>query len=133
MTLEQRKNIALDHHRHGYNCAQSVALAYSDLMAPEESVVANATQALGGGIGAMGETCGVVTGMAVAVGLIERASVADKPKVYKAMKELGNGFKAVNDGRVLCRELKRPGASKSCDALIAEGVELLYKRYFPAD
>lgn len=133
MTLEERKQKALDLHRSGYNCAQSVTLTFADLMEAGETVVANATQALGGGIGAMGETCGVVTGMAVAVGLIERASVADKPKTYKAMKELGNGFRAINDGRILCRELKRPGASKSCDALIAEGVELLYKRYFPAD
>lgn len=126
MTLEERKEKVKKLRAEGYNCAQAVVMAFSDLTGLDDATAAATAAGLGGGVGGMKEICGVVTGMTIAYGLITRAPASEKAKVYAQVRELASRFKDLNSGRMLCRELKTPGVAKSCNALIEEGVEILH-------
>ena len=47
----------------GYNCSQSVVVAFSDLTGLDEAFSARMASSFGGGMGRMREVCGAVTGM----------------------------------------------------------------------
>ena len=63
---ERTKNNFLN----GYNCAQSVVLAFADEIDVPEKILLAAVMPLGGGLGRLRETCGAVSGGAVALGLL---------------------------------------------------------------
>ena len=131
ISLEERKALARDLHARGYNCAQSVAQCFSDVCAMAPDALAAATIGLGGGVGGTGEICGVVTAMSVVEGAAAGPDPKNKGAVYKMVRCDSDAFSAKNGGCVRCRDLKRPGAARSCDMLIADGVEILYNRFFP--
>ena len=54
----------------GYNCAQSVAVAYCDLLGLTEQQAAKMASAFGGGMGRLREVCGAVSGMYLVLGLL---------------------------------------------------------------
>ena len=54
--MESRIQKTLENHRKGYNCAQSVACAYCDLVGLDEQSVFRATEAFGLGMGGMQAT-----------------------------------------------------------------------------
>ena len=60
---EERALRAKEFFNKGYNCAQSVALAYADITSLDEEMVAKITASFGGGMGRMREVCGSVSGM----------------------------------------------------------------------
>ena len=55
---ERAKNNFLN----GYNCAQSVVLAFADEIDVPEKILLAAAMPLGGGLGRLRETCGAVSG-----------------------------------------------------------------------
>ncbi|MBO5106630.1 MAG: C_GCAxxG_C_C family protein [Clostridia bacterium] len=82
----------------GYNCAQAVFVAFSDVTGLSEEQAYAISTSFGGGMGHTGEACGAVTGMYMAVGMILGYKMSDvtdaKQKHYKLIKELSNEFKA---------------------------------------
>ena len=54
--------LAQRYFREGYNCAQSVLLAFGDLTGLEEDMAAKLASSFGGGLGRMREVCGAVSG-----------------------------------------------------------------------
>ncbi len=97
----------------GYNCAQSVLLAFlDDVDAPKETMLA-AVRPLGGGLGRLRETCGAVSGGAVALGLL----FPDLPKaeIYALVQRLAHEFAAGN-GTYNCGALLR-GAGLPADTV----------------
>ena len=63
-----RKQNALKLHEHGFNCAQSVACSFCNVMGADPETVFKLAEPFGFGMGAM-ETCGVISGMAMVVGM----------------------------------------------------------------
>ena len=55
----------------GYNCAQSVVLAFADELDADEATLARLSSSFGGGFGRMREVCGAVSCMAIVLGLLE--------------------------------------------------------------
>ena len=53
-----RREKAMNYFKEGYNCAQAVVLAYSDLLEMDESTLAKLSSSFGGGFGRMREICG---------------------------------------------------------------------------
>lgn len=92
----------------GYNCAQAVLMAFSDLTGIDEATSAKLASSFGGGIGRMREVCGTVSGMLMAYGLIRGYATVDSHEVkaehYVHVRELADKFKAEN-GSIICREL----------------------------
>lgn len=124
MELQQRKDLALSYHARGYNCAQSVVLAFSDLTGLDAATATRLSMAFGAGIG-QGSVCGVVIGMGIVAGMLHPADPKMKIKAYADVRDCSERFRQLNDGRWLCRELKSGDSRRSCDDLIADGVEIL--------
>ena len=92
----------------GYNCAQAVVLAFSDVTGLDEQTAVRIAGPFGGGLGRLRETCGTVSGMATVIGLISGPSVPGdseaKAKLYKRVQQAAEKFREKN-GSIICREL----------------------------
>lgn len=103
-----RKEDAMQYFYQGYNCSQSVVMAYADLMPlPAEQMMALASP-FGGGMGRLREVCGCFSGMLLVLGALEGYSDPkakdEKAEVYRKVQELAALFEKEN-GSILCREL----------------------------
>ena len=70
--LEERVNRAVQNFEAGYNCAQSVFLAYSDIFELDMETAKKMSVSFGGGVGRMREICGTVSAMAMLAGFKEK-------------------------------------------------------------
>lgn len=96
----------------GYNCAQAIAVAFSDVTGLDEGFSARMASSFGGGMGRMREVCGAVSGMLMVAGLLYGYGTADDGIVKKAhyalVQELAAQFRE-QAGSIVCREiLKNP-------------------------
>lgn len=105
---EERVAKARSFFRSGYNCAQSVALAYSDVIGLPEETVAALTSGFGGGFGRLREVCGCVSGMTFTAGALCHAKdpgdLAGRTAGYALVQQLASDFRELN-GSIICREL----------------------------
>ena len=92
----------------GYNCAQSVLLAFYDMTGLDDATAAMLASSFGGGLGRMREVCGAVSGAAMVLGLVKGYSDPDdrdaKMAHYARVQEFAERFKERN-GSIICREL----------------------------
>ena len=96
----------------GYNCAQSVVVAFCDVTGLEPDFSAIMASSFGGGMGRMREVCGAVSGMLMVAGLVYGYETAgddvSKKKHYALVQELAGQFRQ-EVGSIVCREiLKNP-------------------------
>lgn len=133
--MESRKKIAIEKHDLGYNCAQSVALTYADLvdMAPEH--LFKITEGFGLGGGNMQGTCGAISGAIALIGLLNSCGDLEHPstkaQTYALGREILERFKAQN-GSIICHELKGAGTGKvlrSCPDCIMDACQLFEELY----
>jgi C_GCAxxG_C_C family probable redox protein len=93
--------------KEGFNCSQSILAAYGTDLGIERDIALKIAGAFGGGIGRMGETCGVVTGALMIIGLkygvISANDKTAKAKTYEVAKAFVNSFEALNNS-VKCRD-----------------------------
>ena len=75
-----RGDLAKEKFKQGYNCSQSVALAFSDYLGMSDDMIAKITSGFGGGMGRMREVCGAVSGMAFVISSLYGYS---DPKAYE--------------------------------------------------
>lgn len=106
--IESRKSLAIDYFMQGFNCAQSVVLAFSDLTTEDKEKLSALSSPFGGGMGQMREVCGAVSGMLLVEGLLfgysSPTDKEDKKRVYTETKSLAEQFMKTN-GSIICREL----------------------------
>lgn len=138
MTTQQRTHKAKELYLSGYNCAQSVAAAFTDLTELDENTVLKMASSFGGGVGHLKEVCGVVTGMALIAGLlygdIDPAVKATKDAHYERVQAFALKFKDAF-GSLICRELldradknpntEEPYASRPCLLYAENATEIL--------
>ena len=96
----------------GYNCAQSVAVAFCDVTGLEEKFAARMSSSFGGGMGRMREVCGAVSGMLMVLGLLYGYDTpgddVSKKRLYTDIQALAGKFRE-EVGSIVCREiLKNP-------------------------
>ncbi len=105
MTKEQ---IARENFKQGYNCAQSVFLAYAQDYGFDKETALKISSSFGGGMGRLREVCGAVSSMFMIAGLesgyVENNNDTKKAQHYELIQKLGNTFKKEN-GSIICREL----------------------------
>ncbi len=102
--VEKAKELFLE----GYNCAQSVFTAFSDVMGIDEKTALRLSSPFGGGMGRMREVCGACSGMFMVLGMLygyDTCEDAPKKELYRQVQELADKFKEKNNGTVICREL----------------------------
>lgn len=133
--MGSRVEKAMENHKKGYNCAQSVACAFSDVLNMSEDDIFRIMEGFGAGMGGMECTCGAVSGAVALTGLINSlgcASPTTKGRTYKNAKQITEQFKEMN-GSVICSELKGLATKqplRSCDGCIADAVEIAEKLLF---
>lgn len=128
--METRIARTMENHKKGYNCCQSVACAYCDLVGVDEETMFKAAEAFGAGMGGMEATCGAVSGAVLLAGLKNSCGNLNMPvskgSTYKLSKEIVAKFQAKN-GSVICKELKGMETGcplRSCDGCIEDAAAL---------
>ena len=103
-----RATMAKENFLMGYNCAQAVLLAFSDLINIDPEMLAKISSSFGGGMGRLREVCGAVSGSFMALGCIEGYSdpkeSEGKKLLYSKLQAVAKTFKEEN-GSIICREL----------------------------
>ncbi len=106
--MEERIQKAVEAFKSGYNCSQSVVVAFADMYGFTQEQAARMSASFGGGIGRMRGTCGAACGMFLVAGLetgaTEAADRAGKAANYAVVQELAAEFKQRN-GSLICAEL----------------------------
>ena len=96
----------------GYNCSQSVAVAFCDVTGLDKDFAARMASSFGGGMGRQREVCGAVSGMLMVLGLLYGYDTpgddTSKKKQYQDIQALCATFRE-EVGSIICREiLKNP-------------------------
>ena len=99
---------ALDYHKKGYNCAQAVIAACSELTGLDEKTALAISAGFGGGLRS-GEVCGAISGAVMALGMaypfVDGSDAEAKQKIAELAKQCVAAA-AVKYGKVRCSELK---------------------------
>lgn len=107
LNISERVQKALEFFDAGYNCAQSVLLAYApDYGLKKEEATAMAAS-FGGGMGRLREVCGAASGMFMVLGLHHPYEVGDKQAKtanYQAVQRTAKAFKD-EMGSYVCADL----------------------------
>ena len=139
-----RKEQAVAYFKQGYNCSQSVVLAFKDLVNIDEATLLKIASPFGGGMGRLREVCGSLSGAFIILGLLYGYDTPEtgqvKAELYERVQSLARQYE--NDkGSIVCRELmhlnvkhddSKPEArtkdfytKRPCIELIAYATELL--------
>lgn len=128
----------------GYNCAQSVLMAFAEELELDEKTLARLASSFGGGMGRLREVCGAVSGMFLVYGMLrgydDPLSTDEKAEQYKVIQEMAAEFENAH-GSIVCREiLKKPAgsdhyqpakrtenyyASRPCEKCVMDATEIL--------
>lgn len=131
--IEERATKARKLFETGYNCAQAVAMTYSDCCQIDERVVEKMALAFGGGLGRQREVCGTVSGASMVLGAIESNKEGDpKARSYKIIQNFSAKFKDEN-GSIICRELLALAKGENDNPEPSPRTEKYYKRRPCAD
>ncbi|MDR2244137.1 MAG: C-GCAxxG-C-C family protein [Burkholderiales bacterium] len=108
--MESKVNEVLEYFDNGkgFNCTQSVLLAYCDDLGLDKKLALKVACGLGSGMGRLGYTCGAVSGAHLVIGLKHgnflSEDKASKEKTYALVREFEKKF-AEKNGTTICREL----------------------------
>ena len=121
------KENAMEFHKRGFNCAQSVLCACGKYTGMDEKAALSVSAGFGGGM-RCGEMCGAVSGAIMALGCafpVDEENVqTNGTKIASLAREVSSDFMK-NYGCLRCVDLKK--ARHSCDELIMHGAELAEK------
>jgi len=103
-----RREAAMANFMNGYNCSQSVVLAFKDLIPIDEAVLSRMASSFGGGMGRLREVCGSVSGMFMVAGILYGYDGPETGQVkadhYARIQELARRFEEKH-GTIICREM----------------------------
>lgn len=99
---------AANNFKTGYNCAQSIFLAFAEDFGFDKKTALKVSSSFGGGMGRLREVCGAVSSMFAIAGLKKGYTTPDndeiKAKHYELIQNLAEKFKS-KYGTIICREL----------------------------
>ena len=103
-----RREAAMENFRKGYNCSQSIVLAFADILPVDRTMLLRLASSFGGGMGRLREVCGSVTGMFMIAGLLYGYDGPETGQVkadhYAGIQELAHQFEEKH-GTIVCREM----------------------------
>lgn len=132
---------AKEYHEAGLNCAQSILMAYRDIIGLDEATCSGICSGFGGGV-RYGGICGAVSAPVMVLGMLYPHTIENgmlgKQRSAKLTKEFQRRFEE-HFGDLNCRELlkqkdlkpmplaEKLGVNDHCGILIVSAVELLYE------
>ena len=104
-----RRELAEENFLKGYNCSQSVVLAFSDLLKEEErEMVLKISSGFGGGFSRLREVCGAVSGMVIIADALYGYTGPEKGEIkkehYERIQFLAKAYEE-KCGSYICRDL----------------------------
>ena len=100
--------IAKRYFESGYNCSQSILLAFGEETGLDPAMAARLSSSFGGGMARLREVCGSVSGIFMVAGLLygydDPRDYEGKKEHYARIQELAGTFRSQN-GSIVCREL----------------------------
>ncbi len=102
-----KRELAEGYFIEGYNCTQSVVLAFEDEIGVDRNTLLRLSASFGGGFGRLRELCGCVSGMGVVIGALHPYDAKDikaKAEHYALVQKLAGKFREKN-GSIVCREI----------------------------
>lgn len=103
----EARNMAGNYFREGYNCAESIFLAFREVLAPElDRELVRLFTGFGGGLGHAGCICGALAASTAILGLLAGRTDCqqDRFRAYNLAKEFHDRFEG-NFGATCCRAL----------------------------
>ena len=101
-----RREAAIANFKKGYNCSQSIILAFEDLIPVDKTLLSRMASSFGGGMGRLREVCGSVSGMFIVAGLLYGYEGPEtgqaKADHYARIQELAHRFEEKH-GSIICR------------------------------
>ena len=126
-----KRELGINYFKQGYNCAQSVALAFKDELGLDENTVLMLSSAFGGGFGRMREVCGAISGMTMVVGAkcgyVSPTDNVAKMNTYAVEQELAKQFIAKN-GSIVCAQIIKTDDATSTSPTPSERTSEYYKK-----
>ena len=108
MNPTEKSQLAKRYFEEGYNCAQSVLLAFCEETGLSVEQAAKLASTFGGGMGRMREVCGAVSAMFMIQGLIEGytdpKAKEEKAELYERVRDVAERFREKNHS-IICRDL----------------------------
>ncbi len=126
-----RKELAVEKHKRGYNCCQAVACAFAGEIGMDESLLYKIGEGFGAGMGTGAGVCGALSGAVILAGLLysdgDCAEAGQtKSKTVAAAAQMQKKF-VDKAQRLCCMDIKTGNngmAFTSCDDCIRYGVEV---------
>lgn len=124
-----KREKAMAHFREGYNCSQSVFLAYAEDYGIKPEMACRIAASFGAGMGRMREVCGAFSGMLLVAGLETGATqgkdAAGKKANYDVVQMLAKRYREQNGGdSIYCKELLGLVPRKGREASVGSGPDL---------
>ena len=138
-----RQERAEEYFRQGFSCSQAVLAGCADHFGLDEETALRVAGAFGGGLARSGQTCGVISGALMVIGLkygkVQAEDQTAKDETYRVSQQLMAAFTA-EQGSTVCRvllgyDLSDPEQQKAaheagvtrtvCPALVRAAVRLL--------
>ena len=108
ISIDDRDRMAREYFRDGYNCCQSVLLAFQDVIDLPKERIASLSAGFGGGMGRLREVCGAMSAAVfmagVAVPSSDPANHAERTANYALVQEFASRFRE-EQGSIICREI----------------------------
>lgn len=115
----------------GYNCTQSVLLAYQEELDFDADTLLKMGASFGGGMGRLRQVCGTVSGIFMVLGFLygytDPKDMEGKTKQYERVQALAERFEQRN-GSIVCREILGLRQKKDAPAPSERTAEYYKKR-----
>lgn len=102
----------------GYNCSQSVAAAFEDVLGLDVHLTNKMMSSFGGGVGRLREVCGAVSGMAFVAGILygyeDNGANGKKKEHYERIQQLCHSFGELH-GSIVCKSILGNNCSKGAN------------------
>ena len=106
--MSSRRETAVNAFMQGYNCAQSIAVAFADVTDLPKDTLVSLAAPFGGGMGRLREVCGVFSGSLAVLGLLEGYATPEtgekKKALYRDVQTLAKAFEEKR-GTLICRNI----------------------------
>ena len=113
----------------GYNCAQSVFVAFSDVTSMDEELAKRLSSSFGGGMGRLREVCGTCSAMFMVAGILygegTETDHSVKTEHYKRIQYLAEEFRKQHE-TIVCRDLLK-GLAVTSEPTPEKRTEQYYK------
>lgn len=141
--METKKEKAINAFRGGLNCSQAVFSAYSEELKMDNEFALSVSCGFGGGMGRLQETCGVVTGAYMALGVYNCSKYFGfkerKEKTYGMVQDFNAKFIALHKTtkclELLKYDLKTPEGQRKvqelnlheviCEKCVEDAIDIL--------